>query len=76
MTNMGTKGLVTFYPSGSIGLISRNPRKVVDTVMQVFPMNIKMCAIPSTIANLTEFLRVRRNALMAELQKDSLERAM
>lgn len=70
------KGLLMLTPSGVMGLISRKPIKVVLAVMQILPMNMKTEAIPSTIANLTEFLRVKRKALIAELQKDSLERAM
>jgi hypothetical protein len=73
---MGTKGSLMVSPVGVKGLIRRKPMKVVLAVMQILPMNMKMEAMPSTIPNLTEFLRVRRKALMAELQKDSFERAM
>jgi hypothetical protein len=73
---IGTKGSLMVSPVGVKGWIRRKPMKVVLAVMQIFPMNMKMEAMPSTIPNLTEFLRVSRKALMAELQKDSFERAM
>jgi len=62
MNTTGTKGYWKLSPSGIISLIRMKPSQVVVTEMHTLAMNMNTVAIPETMENLAEFLRIRRKA--------------
>jgi hypothetical protein len=76
ITITGARTLFTSTSSASIGLIRSHPARVVAKEIPHLIMNINIAAIPSTMANLTEFLSTSKKEWMADEQKLSLVQAI
>jgi len=76
INRIGMNGSFILSLSGIMHPIKRKAIQVVVTEMASLAININTQAIELTIENLTEFLRIRRKAFTAELQKPSEDIAM
>jgi len=76
MRRVGITGSVKLSPCGIMGFRSKYPITVVSTEMQSLARNINTEAMPETIVNLAEFLRISKKACTDAMQKDSFERAI